>query len=327
MKFYSEILFMFFNILLYWRVSCLIFKRIHMRFRKRRRPINGRIRQESRGNGVMRKLFGVIFGAVILSTISSANAVISHNQNVTPDVIFGSGNSNGNFTVDRNGGVEIGLRAKIPFVGTTHSNGDGTFSYSHAEQESAPDSTFCPAVGGCWNFDWSVNTDFDTLETTGNDNATGNKINDFTYRMGLDFDPSLGTNFLIFDPITPNTPPLNVALFDHSIGDNDTANGDGLVTNDAETYASLINRHNVVQNSWRYAFFPIHPTLTYDPTVDGTYDIFLEAIDNNQTVVARSDIQVIIGAGGQPVPEPGTLALFGVGLLGLGLMQYRRKTA
>ena len=50
-----------------------------------------------------------------------ANALL-FNADITPDTIYGSGNSNGSFTVDRSGGVEIGLRGKIPYVGTLFSN-------------------------------------------------------------------------------------------------------------------------------------------------------------------------------------------------------------
>lgn len=86
-------------------------------------------------------------------------------------------------------------------------------------------------------------------------------------------------------------------------------------------YADLIANNNVLQQSWRHSFFPFHPTLTYDPTVRGTYDITLAAIDGNGVEVAKTGIQVLVS-----IPEPSTLALFGFALVGFGLMR-RRKTA
>jgi len=247
---------------------------------------------------------GICVGAAAilaaLSTPASATTFL-YDQNVSPDVIFGSGNTNGAFTVDRNAGVELGLRAKIPFVGTTNSNGDGTYSFSLAETANAgnPQGSL-----NAWNFDWTVNTDYD--------GTTGQKITDFTYLLGIDFDPGAGTDFLTFDPI--NTP-----FADHSIGDNSTANGGGAEATTPAEYQALIDANNVLQQSWRLAFFPVHPTLIYDPTISGTYDIFLRAFDGQGQTVASTEIQVIIGQ----IPEPAPFALMGLSLILMGL--YRRK--
>lgn len=80
----------------------------------------------------------VAAGALSLSlgTGNQAAAALLYDQNVTPTVIFGSGNLNGSFTRDRRNGVELGLRAKLRHnaagrpENTFNSNGDGTYSFA-----------------------------------------------------------------------------------------------------------------------------------------------------------------------------------------------------
>lgn len=240
------------------------------------------------------------FTAVVVATVGitgTALAVVAFDQNVTPDVIFGSGNSNGNFTTDSHNGVEIGLRAKIPFVGLTNSNGDGTYIYTLAETDHDSNG----ATANRWNFDWTVNTDFD--------DSTGFNIDEFTYELGLDGDPGLETDFLKFDPIHSNDPIGGTNCADHAFGNNLTGNGAGSFVDiddcrsatpavkDAATatYAGFISANNVAQQSWRYAFFPVGALAAYDPDVAGTYAVYLLAKDSNGEVVARSYIQVLIG--------------------------------
>jgi VCBS repeat-containing protein len=216
----------------------------------------------------------------------SAIAVIDYDQNVTNNVIFGSGNSNGAFTTDRRNGVEVALRAKIPFVGTNNSNGDGTYSFTLDETIDVNNN----ANPRKWNFEFSVNTDFD--------GSTGNNIDQYTYELGIDGDPGDGTNFLLFDPITPT---VATPFFDHSIGDNDTIEGGGLEidkinnTDQQNTllYSSLISNNNLLQQSWRHAFFPFPPLDTYQPEAAGTYDVYL-IVKLAGVEVARTDIKVLI---------------------------------
>ena len=62
----------------------------------------------------------------------------------------------------------------------------------------------------------------------------------------MDGDPGLGVNFLTFDPVTPT---VITPFFDHSIGDNFTANGAGVEAGDAATYSALLAANNVLQQS------------------------------------------------------------------------------
>ncbi len=243
----------------------------------------------------------VLFASVLWFSQASA---ITFDQNVTPDVIFGSGNANGSFTVDQSNGVELGLRGKLRHnasgspENTFNSNGDGTYSFNTGV---AP-TQLSPTAE--WSFEWSINSNWDS--------STSWNLNNLNYELGIDTDSSLGTSFSIFDPI-------NSAFADHAIGDNSTGNGGGTVATDAAAYTTLIASNNVAQQSWKPHWF----ISGFDPTVDGTYDFYLAAFDSAGQV-ARTEMQIIVGSGGTAaVPEPGTLLLLGSGLAGLTV--YRRR--
>ncbi len=97
-----------------------------------------------------------VAGLGLLATTFSASAVIMYDENATPDVIFGSGNANGSFTVDRANGAELGLRGKLRHNGsglaenTFKSNGDGTYSFAAGV---APTQSSPTAV---WSFEWTI---------------------------------------------------------------------------------------------------------------------------------------------------------------------------
>jgi len=222
---------------------------------------------------------GLLLGATTLP------AAVEFDQNITPEVIFGSGNLNGAFTTDRRNDVELGLRAKLRFnasgqpENTFNSNGDGSYSFSPGLIPGGS------ALRAEWGFEWSVNSNYQS--------GAGPNLDVYTYEIGLDADPSLGTDFLLFDPITPG---VAAPFFDHAIGDNGTANGAGVEATDAASYEALLANNNVAQQSWRYEFFPSAPIDGFDPTVDGNYRIYLAAFDSNGVEVARTDIEVLVGA-------------------------------
>lgn len=269
------------------------------------------------------KLAGTIPALALAVSAGAASAAPLYDvtdADVTPDVIFGSGNTNGGFSISRSAGIEIGLRGKLRFdenndpQNTFNSNGDGSYTFAAGAAPGGfgfqPNSPTTPV----WNFEWSVNTDYD--------GSTNKNLDDFLYFMSLDVDPSSGFSFQggSFDPI-------NTTFADHAIGDNSTGNGAGAVATDSTEYANLIANNNVAQNSWSYEFFNTDsndPTGGFDPNVPGEYRILLAAVDKDDASInATTSIDINVTS----VPLPATLPLLLVGLGGLGLVARRRRKA
>lgn len=258
---------------------------------------------------------GTVTGLVTLALCLLPNmgqAVLSFDQNVTPDVIFGSGNTNGGFTVDRANNIEVGLRTKLRFDAANlpqnqfNSNGDGTYTFE-AGQPLGGGFGFAPGSSSTatWNFEWSINVD--------ENGTSGNSVQDYWYLMQIDFDPSAGVNFLSFDPI-------HLPLADHALGTNATGNGGGTVATDAFSYTILTASNNVAQNSWNYEFFDDVLTYPFDANVAGIYTIALSVLaPETSDVLAKTEIDVIV------TPEPSTYLLLGSTLCVVGYVRRRKR--
>lgn len=220
-----------------------------------------------------------------------------YDQNVTPDAIYGGGNANGSFTVHRASGVELGMRGKLryPVSNIFKSNGDGTYTFNTGSGTG-------PITEAEWSFEYSANVDW-----TG---ASGVKLDDLTYQLGIDHDASANTNFAAFDVFTQGAPLPFTALpsvpyWDHSIGNNLTPNGGGLEATDAPTYAALVAAGNVAQQSWRMTFYDLAPFPIFNPNVPGRYDFYLAAY-NGSTQLARTEIAILALSGATVTIEADT---------------------
>jgi len=227
---------------------------------------------------------------IILAIAAVPALALEFDQNVTPDVIFGSGNANGSFTVDRQGSIEVGLRGKLRFDSSNQPqnvfNSDGNGGYEFVAGPAPGGFSWNPGspTTPVWNFEFSVNVNYD--------DAGAASLDDYTYELGLDFDPDpSGTNFLVFDPITPT---VDVPFFDHSIGFNTTTSSTDFIATDASTYALYLAAYNAAQNSWSYEFFNDGPFAGFDPNDVGVYDIYLKVLDGG-TEVASTTISIAIG--------------------------------
>ena len=243
----------------------------------------------------MRNLITICLAVTIILAVSgAAHAALTYDQNVTPDVIFGDGNANGSFTVDRSDSVELGLRGKLRHnasgapENTFNSNGDGTYTFNAgvAPTQSSPTAE--------WSFEWSINSDYN--------NSSSMNLDDLTYELAMT--SSTASSIAAFDPINGQNGDGDI-LWDHAIGNNSTGNGDGSTATDITSYASLIAGNNVAQNSWKPHWFD---PVNFDPTLTGTYTFTLKAY-NGATLVASDAMTVNV------VPEPATMAILGLGSL------------
>jgi len=250
-------------------------------------------------NRVARKPLLAMGLAVLGLTVSGlANSALMYDQDVTPDVFYGTGNSNGGWTVDLQNNIELGLRThrRTPAPSSeTGSNGDGTYSWESGLIDGK----------SSWNYDFSINI---------NQDGTGSTLfDDVVVLLLIDTDPSAGVTYIALDALafwTDNTYGTNLS------GPNSTDNASASAAVNADRGVS--SGYYIAQNSQNFAWTGL------DATIAGTWDFRLVVSNLNGEFLADTSMQVLVDGGAAQVPVPGTMALFGLGLLGLG---YGRRGA
>ena len=205
-----------------------------------------------------------------------------------PGVYFGSGNVNGNWTVDTANNIEVALRAKNR---ATLATIDGSTGVYRAEPG------FCnPTCSGglkaMWNYEFSVNVRADGTGTA--------DLDDFLVRMEVDTDPSAGFAWTVLNVLS-NWP--------------DNAYWDGS--------APRINRQSPIAGEFgaQQSANPMFGDSGYGYLPGaGLYGLRLSVLGlTSGAVLAQTSTTVAI-------PEPGTMALAGLAFLGLAAVRRRQKT-
>ncbi|MEM6583206.1 MAG: PEP-CTERM sorting domain-containing protein [Pseudomonadota bacterium] len=220
---------------------------------------------------------------------------------ITPDIIFGTGNSNRGFTVETSGSLELGIRAKLRYGPTGQPNDEigvgiienpsGTYFFDSNEADA-------PADRAMWNYDWSINSNVD---------GNGSNLDAWVFTLLVDDNPTAAINFVPYDPVGL----ISTGAY---LGNNSTPNGGGMFFADP---TSDLASNNVAQNSVNYGFLPGFPLG------DGEFALQLQAMAPGGPIISTS-INVIVRPGGA-VPVPGVMALMMAGFVGLALSRRRQR--
>ena len=234
----------------------------------------------------------ILFALLTALIAPAAQADVYSFGGVTPDVIYGSGNTNDYWGIYTENGIELGMRARVRGEDTYNV----TLAQTYIHEAGSPDGT-----AATWDFDFAANVGTRNLENTRID-------------LWIDLDPTTGVNYFELEDIFTH-------FSDNEVGTAATGSGGGLEYS-AETGGTTLADYTVVQNSLNLGELG----LVFDPYVSGTYDFLLHASNisnpSNEFKIDTAWMQVEVVA----VPEPATIViLLQLAALSIAIGRNRRR--
>jgi hypothetical protein len=184
--------------------------------------------------------------------------------------------------------------------------------------------TLTAATSNSYTFSYTVNN-------TSTDPITGSRISGFGFDTNPDISSATSTGTFTTTALSSNVPNIGTVdvCFKDGGGTNSCAGGGGggVTQGDSGSGMLTLNFDSATSSLSLSDFFVRYQSITgAGTTTSAVGSGTITGSSGGGTSSTSSGGTTTSSSGGTPVPEPGMLGLFGLGLLGLGAAQRRRRT-